>query len=71
LADEQFPARWLANRYPRVLTEDVRGVSGFRKLVFGARGEMRTGAPAEMRIGDSLNLVSDGGGAREARKTFL
>ena len=36
-----------------------------------ARGEMRTGAPAEMRIGDSLILVSDGGGARGARKTFL
>jgi hypothetical protein len=71
LADEQFPTRWLANRYPRVFTEDVRGLGGFSKLVFGARGEMRTGAPAEMRIGDSLILVSDGGGAREARKTFL
>jgi len=56
---------------PRVLTEDVRGVVGFLKLVFGARGEMRTGAPAEMRIGDSLILVSDGGGVREPRKTFL
>ena len=32
---------------------------------------MRIGAPAEMRIGDSLILVSDGGTAREARKTFL
>jgi uncharacterized glyoxalase superfamily protein PhnB len=56
---------------PRVFTEDVRGVVGFLKLVFGARGEIRTGAPAEMRIGDSLILVSDGGGVREARKTFL
>ena len=26
---------------------------------------------AEMRIGDSLILVSDGGGARETRETFL
>jgi len=56
---------------PRVFTEDVRGVVGFLKLVFGAHGEMRIGAPAEMRIGDSLILVSDGGAAREARKTFL
>jgi uncharacterized glyoxalase superfamily protein PhnB len=71
LADDQFPTRWLANRYPRVFTEDVRGIVGFLKLVFGARGEMRDGAPAEMRIGDSLILVSDGGGAREARKAFL
>ena len=51
---------------PRVFTEDVRGVVGFLKLVFGARGEMRTGAPAEIRIGDSLILASDDGGAREA-----
>lgn len=51
--------------------KDVRGVVGFIKLVFGARGEMRTGAPTEMRIGDSLILVSDGGGAREAQETFL
>ena len=56
---------------PRVFTEDVRGVVGFLKLVFGAHREMRIGAPAEMRIGDSLILVSDGGPAREARKTFL
>jgi uncharacterized glyoxalase superfamily protein PhnB len=56
---------------PRVFTEDVRGVVSFLKLVFGARGEMRIGAPAEMSIGDSLILVSDGGAAREARKTFL
>jgi uncharacterized glyoxalase superfamily protein PhnB len=47
---------------PRVFTEDVRGVVGFLKLVFGARGEMR--------IGDSLVLVRDGGAARQARKTF-
>ena len=53
---------------PRVFTEDVRGVVGFLKLVFGAHGEMRIGAPAKMRIGDSLILVSDGGPAREARK---
>jgi PhnB protein len=64
------PDGWLTVS-PRVFTEDVGGVVGFLKLVFGARGEMRTGALAEMRIGDSLILVSDGGGAREARKTFL
>jgi uncharacterized glyoxalase superfamily protein PhnB len=56
---------------PRVFTADVRGVVGFLKLVLGARGEMRTGAPAEMRIGDSLILVSDGGGTRESRNVFL
>ena len=56
---------------PRIFTKDVGGLISFLKLVFRARGEMRTGAPAEMRIGDSLIMVSDGGGVREARPTFL
>ena len=71
LADDQFQPDGWPTAIPRVFTEDVRGVVGFLKLVFGAHGEMRIGAPAEMRIGDSLILVSDGGPAREARKTFL
>ena len=54
--------------FPSVFTADVPGVVGFLKLVFSISGEMRTGAPAEMRIGDSLILVSDGGGARGAQK---
>lgn len=56
---------------PRIFTADVRGVVGFLKSVFGAQGEMRTGAPSDMRIGDSLIMVSDGGGVREAWPTFL
>jgi uncharacterized glyoxalase superfamily protein PhnB len=56
---------------PRVFTGDVAGVIGFLKAVFGADGQMRAGAPAEMRIGDSLIMVSDGGGVREARPAFL
>jgi uncharacterized glyoxalase superfamily protein PhnB len=56
---------------PRVFTKDVAGVIGFLKSVFGAHGQILTGAPAEMRIGDSLIMVSDGGGVREARPAFL
>ena len=56
---------------PRVFTADVDGVVRFLKSVFGARGEVRIGVPAELRIGDSLIMVSDGGGIREARPTFL
>ena len=56
---------------PRIFTEDVAGVIGFLKSVFGAHGQTRIGAPAEMRIGDSLIMVSDGGGVREARPSFL
>jgi uncharacterized glyoxalase superfamily protein PhnB len=56
---------------PRIFTRDVAGLIDFLKSVFRAHGEMRGGAPAEMRIGDSLIMVSDGGGVREARPAFL
>jgi uncharacterized glyoxalase superfamily protein PhnB len=56
---------------PRIFTQDVGGVVGFLKTVFGADGRVRADAPAEMRIGDSLIMVSDGGGVREARPAFL
>jgi PhnB protein len=56
---------------PRIFTQEVHGVVGFLKSVFGASGKVRTNAPAEMWIGDSLIMVSDGGGLREARPSFL
>ena len=56
---------------PRVITDDVAGLVGFLKIVFGAIGELQSGAPTEMRIGDSVVMVSDGGGAREAMPAFL
>jgi uncharacterized glyoxalase superfamily protein PhnB len=56
---------------PRMFVDDVGGVVAFLKLVFGAHGEARAGAPTEMWIGDSLIMVSDGDGVRQARQTFL
>ena len=56
---------------PRVLTDDVAGLVGFLKIVFGAIGELQSGAPTEMRIGDSVVMISAGGGAREAMPAFL
>jgi len=56
---------------PRIVTEDVSGLVEFLRTVFGARGEVRSGAPTEMRIGDSMVLISDGGGVREAMSAFL
>jgi PhnB protein len=56
---------------PRIFTKDVAGLVGFLRLVFDADGQLRTGAPAEIRIGDSLIMVSDGGGVREAWPSFL
>ena len=49
---------------PRIFTRDVAGLVDFLRTVFAARGELQSDAPTEMRIGDSLVLVSDGGVAR-------
>jgi PhnB protein len=56
---------------PRMFTPDVAGVVGFLKSVFDAHGDLPAGAPAVVRIGDSVIMVSDGGGAREFQPTFL
>ncbi len=39
--------------------------------VFGAKGDLSPSRPAEMRIGDSIVIVSDGGGLREQIPAFL
>jgi PhnB protein len=56
---------------PRIFTSDVAGLTGFLRTVFGAEGELRSAAPTEIRIGDSIILISDGGGVREAMPAFL
>ena len=56
---------------PRIITDDVDGLVAFLRTVFDARGENRGGAPAEMKIGDSVVMVSDGGGQREKWPAFL
>src|SRR5262249_28047148 len=57
---------------PRIVTGDVAGLVGFLETVFDARGGGdQAGGPAEMQIGDSIVMVSDGGGQREAMPAFL
>ena len=56
---------------PRIITDDVGGMVEFLRSVFGALGEVRSGAPAEMKIGDSIVLVSEGGGVRQVFPAFL
>jgi len=56
---------------PRIFTGDVAGLVGFLRTVFDANGELRSGAPTEIKIGDSIVMVSDGGGVREAMPAFL
>lgn len=56
---------------PRIFVRDVAGLVSFLRDTFGAKGEAREGIPTEIRIGDSIILVSDGGGAREPQTGFL
>ena len=43
----------------------------FVKEVFRGQGEFQVNRPAEIRIGDSLIMISDGGGLREPVSAFL
>ena len=55
---------------PRIVTADLAGLVAFLREVFSARGEVRAGRPAEMRIGDSLVMISEAG-PRDAVPAFL
>jgi len=50
---------------PRLFTADVAGLVAFLQAVFDAEGEVRDDTPVDLRIGDSMVMVSDGGGLRE------
>jgi uncharacterized glyoxalase superfamily protein PhnB len=56
---------------PRIITDDVAGLVRFLKTVFGASGEPQSATPTEMMMGDSVVMISDGGGARGAMPAFL
>jgi PhnB protein len=55
---------------PRIFTDDVRGLTSFMRAVFGATGRAQAGRPMEMRIGDSIVMVS-GDEVREVLKACL
>jgi uncharacterized glyoxalase superfamily protein PhnB len=56
---------------PRIVVDDPAAQVAFLRDVFGATGDVPEGRPAEVRIGDSLVLVSEGGGIRDAQPAFL
>ena len=64
------PEGW-ATVTPRLFTDDTQGLVDFLKHVFDAQGEVQTGRPTEMCIGDSRIMISDGGGIRTASPAFL
>jgi PhnB protein len=55
---------------PRLFVNDAAKLVELLKHAFGASGTFRTDGPSEIRIGDSLVMVSEAG-AREAMPTFL
>ncbi|MGE3076987.1 MAG: VOC family protein [Dehalococcoidia bacterium] len=55
---------------PRLVVPDVEGQVVFMREAFGATGEYVEGRPAELKIGDSMVMVS-GVGVREARPASL
>jgi PhnB protein len=55
---------------PRMVVSDVEAAVAFLRAVFEATGETHSGRPAEMRIGDSLVMVSQAG-EREVFPAFL
>lgn len=53
-----------------MIVSDVRATAGFLRGVFGATGEVGDGGLAEVRIGDSVIMVS-AAGVREVFPAFL
>ena len=55
---------------PRLVADDPVRLVNFLKRAFGASGEFSTSAPAQMKIGDSIVMVS-GAGPRDVTSAFL
>ena len=56
---------------PRIITSKPEELVGFVKEVFRGVGQFQINRPAEIRIGDSLIMISHGDGLREAMSAFL
>jgi len=55
---------------PRIVARDAEGLVAFLKRVFDATGDYRTDRPAQIKIGDSLIMISEAG-VRTAMPAFL
>jgi uncharacterized glyoxalase superfamily protein PhnB len=66
--------RWIPEGFhtitPRLVADDVEALIAFLKMAFGATGERPSEGPAQLRIGDSLVMVSESG-PRPASEGFL
>jgi PhnB protein len=64
------PRRGFHSITPRIVVADAAAQVAFLRTVFDAKGEHEGDRPAEMRIGDSLVMVTPAG-AREPFLAFL
>lgn len=55
---------------PRIVVADATALVAFLRTVFGATGDYVAGRPAEIRLGDSVVMVSSAG-ERERFPAFL
>ncbi|VWD35142.1 glyoxalase [Burkholderia lata] len=56
---------------PRIVVPDPQNLIEFIRTVFHAQGEYRPGLPAEIRIGDSVVMISGEDGLRDPMPAFL
>ncbi|HEV2262105.1 MAG TPA: VOC family protein [Candidatus Rubrimentiphilum sp.] len=56
---------------PRLIAADPAKLVQFLIEVFGATGDYEHSRPSEMKIGDSIIMVSDGGGVRKPTRSLL
>ena len=66
---KSIPAGWHSVT-PRLVAHDVSTLVDFLKQAFGGTGDFRLDRPCEIRIGDSLVMVSEVG-VRDAMPAFL
>ena len=55
---------------PRLVADDAAGLVAFVRRVFGARGRYQAERPSEMRIGESVILITQSG-ERKPVRAFL
>jgi uncharacterized glyoxalase superfamily protein PhnB len=68
---ESFKPEGRPTVVPRIITRHVAELANFIIMVLGASGEVQTGRPTELRIGESIVMVSDGDGTRQPMPAFL
>ncbi|MEP6871869.1 MAG: VOC family protein [Anaerolineaceae bacterium] len=69
MTTDLLPAGWHTVT-PRIVTRDVDGLVEFLRHVFGAVGDCQVERPSEIRMGDSIIMVS-GAAERDPMPAFL